>query len=86
MSEEENIPLVIDVGSSMCKAGFSGDDKPKCVFPTVFSRTRPGIMSPMYSYVGYEAISKVRDSPNYTACRFGQSGTFKHKFNNTIQK
>ena len=27
--------LVIDNGSGQCKAGFSGDDAPRCVFPSV---------------------------------------------------
>eukprot|EP00586_Coscinodiscus_wailesii_P006798 CAMPEP_0172481916 /NCGR_PEP_ID=MMETSP1066-20121228/8103_1 /TAXON_ID=671091 /ORGANISM="Coscinodiscus wailesii, Strain CCMP2513" /LENGTH=35 /DNA_ID= /DNA_START= /DNA_END= /DNA_ORIENTATION= len=32
--EDEDIAaLVIDNGSGMCKAGFAGDDAPRCVFP-----------------------------------------------------
>ena len=27
--------LVIDNGSGQCKAGFSGDDAPRCVFPSI---------------------------------------------------
>ena len=32
--------LVIDNGSGMCKAGFSGDDAPRCVFPCVIGRPK----------------------------------------------
>lgn len=32
--------LVIDVGSGMCKAGFSGDDAPRAVFPTIIGRPK----------------------------------------------
>jgi actin len=34
MSDEVNT-LVIDNGSGMCKAGFSGDEAPRLVFPSV---------------------------------------------------
>ena len=30
--------LVIDNGSSMCKAGFGGDDAPKTVFPSIVGK------------------------------------------------
>jgi len=32
--------LVIDSGSGMCKAGFSGDEAPRSVFPTVVGRPK----------------------------------------------
>jgi actin-related protein len=35
MSEDELTPLVIDNGSGMVKAGFSGEDAPCCVFPSI---------------------------------------------------
>lgn len=31
-------PLVVDNGSSMCKAGFAGEDFPKTVFQSVVAR------------------------------------------------
>lgn len=31
----ENPAVVIDNGSSMCKAGFAGQDAPSCAFPTI---------------------------------------------------
>ena len=34
MEESEGPPLVLESGSSTMKAGFSGDDAPRCVFPT----------------------------------------------------
>ncbi|CAK0864343.1 unnamed protein product [Prorocentrum cordatum] len=54
--------LVVDNGSGMCKAGFSGDDAPRTVFPSIVGRPKmPSIMVGMDirdSYVGDEAMSK----------------------------
>ena len=37
--------LVVDNGSGMCKAGFSGDDAPRAVFPSIVGRPRhTGVM------------------------------------------
>ena len=62
MSEDAAIALVIDNGSSMCKAGFAGNDYsyPKVVFPSIVGRPRPGHQSSgsKDSYVGDEAQSK----------------------------
>jgi actin-related protein len=50
--------IVIDCGSSTCKAGFAGDDAPRAVFPSIVGRPRqPGTMS-RDSYVGDEAYAK----------------------------
>lgn len=35
---EELQPLVVDNGSGMVKAGFAGDDAPRCVFPSIVGR------------------------------------------------
>jgi len=32
--------LVVDNGSGMCKAGFSGDDAPRSVFPSIVGRPK----------------------------------------------
>ena len=40
MAEEEQQALVIDNGSGMCKAGFAGDDAPRCVFPSIVGRPK----------------------------------------------
>lgn len=54
--------LVIDNGSGMCKAGFSGDDAPRACFPSIIGRPKhPGVlvgMSHKDCYVGDEAQSK----------------------------
>ena len=38
MSEEEQTAIVIDNDSDMMKVGFSGDDVPFAVFPTIVGR------------------------------------------------
>jgi len=52
----------VDNGSGMCKAGFSGDDAPRTVFPSIVGRPKmPGIMVGLDvrdNYVGDEAMSK----------------------------
>ena len=62
MGEEEQTALVIDNGSGMVKAGFSGDDAPRAVFPSIVGR--PKVKSTMVGsenkdvYVGDEAQAK----------------------------
>ena len=54
--------LVLDNGSGMCKAGFSGDDTPRTVFPSIVGRPHhTQVMVGMGSkdvYVGDDAQSK----------------------------
>jgi len=60
--DHEDVALVIDAGSGFTKAGFSGDDKPRAVFPTIVGRPRhQGVMVGMgqkESYAGDEAEKK----------------------------
>ena len=63
--EEEGVeyPLavVIDNGTGMCKAGFSGDEAPRCVFPCLVGRPKHSGMSMTNhkdEYVGDEAQAK----------------------------
>ncbi|EFA79618.1 actin [Heterostelium album PN500] len=75
MSDEVLQAIIIDNGSALCKAGFSGDDTPIAVFPMVVghprnnnsstSSTMVGQKADSY-FVGDEAISKR----GYTALRY----------------
>ena len=62
MAETEITSIVIDNGSGVCKAGFSGDDAPRAVFPSIVGRPRyQGVMVGVGKkdcYVGDEAQSK----------------------------
>jgi actin-related protein len=40
MSQISNVPIVIDNGSGMCKAGISGDDAPRTAFPSIVGRPK----------------------------------------------
>jgi len=43
--DDEALPLVIDNGSGMVKAGFSGHDAPTAVFPSIIGKPRfQGVM------------------------------------------
>lgn len=54
--------LVVDVGSGNCKAGFAGEDAPRCVFPSIVGRPRTvNVMSGTEHqdvYVGEAALEK----------------------------
>ena len=60
--EDEGSAIVVDNGSGMIKAGFSGDDAPRSVFPTLFGKPKIPIMGVGCDcreiYVGYEAKVK----------------------------
>jgi actin len=62
MSGTDNLSLVIDNGSGMCKAGFSGEDAPRAVFPSIVGIPRHvSIMHGMgdkQCYIGDEAQAR----------------------------
>ena len=59
---EDIVAIVIDNGSGICKAGFSGDDAPKTLFPAVVGRPKhTGVMinaGSQDTYVGDDAQAK----------------------------
>ncbi|EFC49554.1 hypothetical protein NAEGRDRAFT_29917 [Naegleria gruberi] len=59
---DENPPLIIDNGSSLMKAGFSGDEAPLAVFPTVTSQQKVApillSMGSITTYVGDNALCR----------------------------
>lgn len=40
MDDDDITAVVIDTGSGTCKAGFAGDDAPRCVFPTMIGHPK----------------------------------------------
>jgi actin len=62
MDEETTLPIVVDNGSGMMKAGFAAEDAPRCVFPSIVGRPRQqSVMHGLArkdAYVGDEAQSK----------------------------
>lgn len=45
MADDVIAGIVVDNGSGMCKAGFAGDDAPRCVFPSIVGRPRHQVTS-----------------------------------------
>jgi len=60
MENEEAVPLVVDNGSGMIKAGFAGDDAPRVAFPSIIGRPRymRWMVNLKESYIGHEAQAK----------------------------
>jgi len=62
MSDDGPVPLVVDNGSGMCKAGFAGDEAPRSVFPSIVGRPKhKGVMigtTTKDAFVGDEAQAK----------------------------
>ena len=59
---EAAVPLVLDCGSGMTKAGMGGETLPRSVFPTLIGRPKVASGMPMMGgkteYIGDEAMSK----------------------------
>lgn len=68
--------IIVDVGSGVIKAGFSGEDGPRSVFPsTVGIPKMPGLLVGMEQkerYVGNEAISKLEIMNFYSPIQKGE--------------
>jgi len=62
MDGEDTSALVVDNGSGMVKSGFSGDDAPRAVFPSIVGRAKHQAsmvgMAQKDAYIGDEAQSK----------------------------
>jgi actin len=62
MDGEDAAALVVDNGSGMVKSGFSGDDAPRAVFPSIVGRAKHQAsmvgMAQKDAYIGDEAQSK----------------------------
>jgi len=60
--QEDQAALVVDNGSGMVKSGFSGDDAPRAVFPSIVGRAKHQAsmvgMAQKDAYIGDEAQSK----------------------------
>ena len=37
----DHVPVIIDNGTGVTKAGFAGDDAPRAVFPAIIGRPKP---------------------------------------------
>jgi actin beta/gamma 1 len=62
VGDTEEVAVVIDNGSGLCKAGLACEDAPRAVFPSVVGRPKyQGVMAGMAlkdCYIGDEAQSK----------------------------
>jgi len=60
MENEEAVPLVVDNGSGMIKAGFAGDDEPRVAFPSIIGHPRytRSMVEQRGPYIGHEAQAK----------------------------
>ena len=62
MCDDEISSIVCDNGSGMCKAGLTGDDAPRAVFPSIIGRPKDQVqiagMGQEDAFVGEEAQSK----------------------------
>ena len=59
---DSTVPVVIDNGTGMVKAGFSGDDAPRAIFRPIVGRPKKQVLMVGWEhkdcYVGDEAVSK----------------------------
>ncbi|EFC49757.1 hypothetical protein NAEGRDRAFT_30071 [Naegleria gruberi] len=62
-NDEEPQPVIIDIGSGVSKAGFGGDDAPRCVLPSIIGKPKQNsklssLLGQRSVFVGDEAQSK----------------------------
>ena len=94
--DEENEPIIIDIGSGYLKAGFASDDAPKCMVPMIIGKPKaPGILVGMDQkdcYVGREARAKknllITEEPVQRGIIVNFESIekiFEHLFNNELR-
>ena len=67
----ENSPIVIDNGSGWMKAGYSCDDRPRCVLPTMVGRPKNRLVAEE------EAQPKKRADKAEKECYIGEEAQLK---------
>ena len=63
--DDEDRAVIVDVGSSMCKVGFAGDDSPRVSFQSIVGRRQFGEGKPWKDCeVGQDArVSQTHFAP-----------------------
>ena len=63
MLDEDSEPVIMDIGTANLKAGFAGDDAPKCYVPMIVGKPKSvnAMVGLEYKehYFGLDAISKM---------------------------
>ncbi|KAL0486518.1 actin, partial [Acrasis kona] len=90
-------PVIVDVGAGLIKAGFSGEDEPRCIIPTLVGRHKEravlsGIIGGRDTYVGEQAQSRRGLLAMRSPIEHGVVTNWddmellmKHTFNNELQ-
>ena len=57
--EDEQVAIVMDMGSGMCKAGFAGDDAPRACFSSVVGRPRFQVRIFVKCHSGHKLVART---------------------------